>query len=141
LFASGQPLTNRNGFIGKNVAILRPGTDLTGFVASPGAKGGLAPVSVTPTGGVGSITVAIVAPTPPTGWTVTEADAIAIRNLDPHSSTNYTTASGSDASSPYSIVLSSLAAGSYLVAGWLKWQKPDGSTAYGVSVNGTATAT
>lgn len=141
LFASGQPLTNRNAFIGQNVKVLRPGTDLTGFIGSPGAKGGLAPASISVTPGTGQLTVAVTAPAIPTGWTIAKAVAIAIKDLDPHSSTDFTTVEGEDASSPYSIVLTGLATSLYLVSAWLQWTKPDGSTAYGVSVNGTGTPT
>lgn len=141
LFASGQPLTNRNAFIGQNVKALRPGSTLAAFIGSPGAKGGLAPTGITVTPGTGQLTVAVTAPTLPTGWTIAKAVAIAIRDGDPHSSTFFTTTEGEDASSPYSIVLSSLSTNLYRVSAWLVWTKPDGSTAYGLSLNGSGTPT
>lgn len=140
-FASGQPFTDRNAFIGKNTAILRPGTDLTGFLGSPGAKGGLAATAVVATPGSGQLSVAVTAPAIPTGWTINKAVGIAIRDVDPHTSTFFTTTEAEDATSPYTVVLTGLSTNLYLVSCWFEWMKPDGSLAYGVSVNTTGTPT
>jgi hypothetical protein len=46
-----------------------------------------------------------------------------------------------DASSPYDITLSGLAAGVYYVGAYFEFAKPDGSTAYGPSISDTDTVT
>ena len=141
LFTAGQPLYNRNSFMGKNIKVLRPGTTTTAFIGSPGAKGGLAPTSIAVTPGANQLTVAFTNPTAPTGWTLAAAVAMAVLNADPHTSTTYTTVAGEDDTTFNSVVLTGLAASLYTVSAWLQWTKPDGTTAYGVSINATATPT
>lgn len=141
LYSTGQPFYNRNAFIGKNVKSLRAGTDMTAWIASPGAKGGVSPLSVTATGGSGEVTVTFTNPTPPTGWTIAAAVAAATKSGDPHTATTYNVVAGEDSSTFDSVALTGLSAGSYEIAAWLKWTKPDGTTAYSVSINRTATAT
>jgi len=139
--AKGKKYTDRNKFIGDNTKILRPGTDMTGFTGSPGANGGLVAASIAATPAAGQITVALGAPDLPTGWTITKGVAWVIKNADPHSATDYSSAAGSDLTTPYSIVLTGLDATEYLVMGWFEFLKPDGSTAYGPSISTTATPT
>lgn len=142
-YAKGMPLTNRNAYIQANLPELRGKANLHGFVGSPGSGGGLAAEAVAPTGGAGSVTVALTAPTLPTGWTITAAHAVAIKDQDTTASP-WTqvpaTVYGTDATAPYSIPLT-VAAGTYDVAAWFEYKKADGSTAYGPSttVQGTAT--
>lgn len=140
LFATGQPFTDRNAMIGRNTAAMRAGTDITAMVFSPGAKGGISPTAVSASGGSGSVTVTVTAPTAPTGWTIVAAHAAAIRSQDPHSGVLYTMTAGQDTSAPYSIALT-VSAGAYEIGAWLEWTKPDGTTAYSPSTNTTATAT
>jgi len=136
-FAKGQPLTNRNAFLSKNIPILRPEADLTGMVLSPGAKGGL---SVIPTlvGGALQITVSAAAPAPlPSGWTVTRFIAAAIKNQDPQMDSDFEVFTGFDNTTPYSVVLAGLeAATEYLAGGWFEFQTTanPNSLAYGLSV-------
>lgn len=140
-FATGAKFTNRNAFIAKNLAGLRAGTDLTTLLGSPGAKGGLSPTSITVTPGSGTLTVAFTNPTAPTGWVIAAAVAAAIKNTDPHTTTNYAIVAGEDDATFDSVALTGLAAGAYQVMAWLKWTKPDGSVAYGVSLSAIGTAT
>lgn len=140
LFATGQAFTNRNAFNKSNISGLRTATTLANLHFSPGAKGGLALTSLTPTAGSGDISVAFVAPTPPTGWSLTEVIVAAIADQDPHSGVLYRITAGTAAASP--IVLSGLTAGQlYRVGGWPKWAKADGTVAYGPSIDGSATPT
>ena len=142
LYAQGQVLTGRNAFIGQNTAILRPETDNDLMIFSPGAKGGPAPTSVSAAAAVTAINVTIVPPTPPTGWTVTQCVAAAVRQQNPQSGILYSWASGFDATDPYVVALTGLVTGQvYVVGGWVQYAKPDGSVAYSPSLNDTETPT
>jgi hypothetical protein len=147
LFASGQVLTNRNAFVGKNVQAMRnkggvPDTDLANFIFQPGAKGGISAAGATFTGAAGQITIAVTQPTSvPTGWTISQAIGAVIPQQAPTSGTLYQMVEGTDVSPPYSIVITGLAAGNYQCAAFLEWIKPDASVAYSASITGTATVT
>ncbi len=140
-FASGKPLTNRNAFASTNIPLLRVGSDTAAFVASPGAKGGLAAGAATATGGSGTIATTLAAPALPTGWTITQASAVAIKSADPHSSLVYTSAFAFDASSPYAPAFSGLASGLWDVSLWFQYLTDKGVIAYGPSQTVTATVT
>ncbi len=117
-------------------------TDLTDLQISCSALSGLPASGLTVTPGSGTLTVGLTAPSLPAGWTITQGNAAAIRNEDPHSGTNYNVAYGFDASSPYSIALTGLTASEeYIVGGWFTFLRDDGKTAYGVSVQTTGTPT
>lgn len=142
LFAKGKVLTGRNAFTKSNLANLRTASDLSDFIFSPGALGGPPPESMTPVGGSGTITTAVVAPaSTPVGWSITQAVVAAIADGDPQSSQLYAITAGFDASNPYSVVLSGLDAGDYEVGAWLQWLRPDGLIAYSPSIQDTATVT
>lgn len=135
LYAQGQVLTGRNAFVGQNTRALRSETDLADMILSPGAKGGIIAASMVATGGALSISVALTAPALPTGWTITQGVAVAIRDQDPQTEVLYAVASGFDATDPYAINLTGLAAATdYLCGGWFEYAKPDGSVAYGASL-------
>lgn len=142
-YAKSYVMTNRNAWMKKNVGVLRDETTLDGITLSPGAAGGL---SVTPTitGGSGTITIALTAPSPlPAGWTITDAIGAAILDQNPTTGTDYAITVGSDSSDPYSIVLSGLAAGDYQAAGWFVFQKSTLATdlAYGPGIAEVVTVT
>jgi len=140
LYATGQVLTGRNAFVGQNIKAMRVETDLELMVFSPGAKGGVAPSAVSAAGGALSIAVTVTPPSIPTGWTITAAWAAAIQSQNPQSGVIYTPVVNFDATAPYVVNLTGLAAATlYQVGAWLEWEKPDGSTAYSASVNDTAT--
>jgi hypothetical protein len=112
------------------------------MVFSPGAKGGIAPSAVVGTAGSGQISVAITAPTPPTGWTITAVVAAAIGNVAPDSFTFERITAGSEADPMDPVVLTGLTPSQeYVVGGWIEWLRPDGRPAYGASLNDTATPT
>lgn len=139
--AKGRPFTNRNKFASVNVKALRGETDLTNYTGSPGANGGLPADSMTPTGGTGTISVTFTAPTLPTGWTLTKAVAVAQTDENPQTATEFTTFTETADATPWTVDFSDLDAGDYHVSGWFEMTKPDGSTAYGPSLEGTATVT
>lgn len=139
-YAKGQPFTDRNGFVGKNVNILREETDVQSMIFSPGAKGGLPPSSFSAAGGSGTITGTVVTPTPPTGWTIAAAVMVAIVDQNPQSEVLYSTFEAEDAVTPFTApVISGLAAGDYVAGCFLRWNKPDGTLAYSASLLDTAT--
>lgn len=145
-FATGKPLTNRNALTSKNVAAMNGKTDRSLFVGSPGSGGGVAPTAVTAaaTATAGELAVTITAPAAPAGWTLQAAQAFAMENTDPSKTVpspigeaeNTTpTVSGDTIVNITGLVNTA----EFVAAGWLKWMKPDGTTAYGPSLNGTAT--
>ena len=139
-YASGKPLTPRNAFIQANLSNLREQADLANLQLSRGALGGFAPTSVTLTPGDGEIAVAFGIPDLPTGWTVAAAWAAAVLEQDPQTGTDWTMVGGTNAVDPYGVTLSGLTNGSeYRVCGWLSFVRPDGQTAYGVSINDSDT--
>lgn len=143
-FAKGRPFTGMNKFVGENLRVLRGEADFTNFIGSPGARGGLPADSITavPGGLGGEIDVTFVPPTPPTGWTLTQAVAVAFPDQDPSNYFTGVITALSDAVAPYEINFTGLTAGAdYAVSGWLQWEKPDGSVAYSVSVTDIVTAT
>lgn len=140
-FATGQVLTGRNAFVGQNLAAVRGDTDLANFIFSPGAKGGLPAAATVFTPGVAQVTVALTEPTLPTGWAITKAIAAAILDGAPESLTSYVQTVGTDAATPFSIVLSLVATTTYAVGGWFEYTKADGTVAYGPSVTSLETTT
>lgn len=142
-FAQGRPFTGMNKFVGENLRVMRGEPDMNLFIGSPGAKGGPAPVSVVAATGTnaGEVTATIVPPSPPPGWTLTSAVACAFPDGDPAGFFTGPFVAGEDTTSTYVITLAGLgAAVDCQVAGWLKWEKPDGSVAYSVGITDQATS-
>lgn len=134
-FAVGQVLTGRNAFCGNFVKNVRGENDLLLMNGSPGAKGGIAATSIALTPAAGEITVDFTNPAPPTGWTLTAAQAIIIADQDYAAASTYLTQEDEDTVTKNQIIFNGLdAATAYDVMGWLKWEKPDGSVAYGPSI-------
>jgi len=139
-YSTGQKFTDRNAFVKSDLPALRAGVDLTGFIASPSTGGAPAFTNFAAVGGAGSVTVTADDPVLPTGWAVSKFIAGAIVNDDPHTSTNYTSYTGSDAASPYSVALA-VPAGTYMAFAFFEYTKPDGTLAYSISQAGSAVAT
>jgi len=138
LFSSGKPLTSRNAFLQRNILTLREASSLLDFVASPGVGGGYAPEDAMATVDAANnrITVTIVPPSLPAGWSVVAAYAMALRDQDPHEKPMEAPKLGTATTSPYSVTLDNLTDGaSYVIAIWIEYEKPDGSTVFGPSVN------
>lgn len=141
-FAQGQPLTDWNAFTGKFSKLLKGETDLSLMQFSPGAKGGLPAISIGAVPTANDITLTFVNPAPPTGWTLTSAQAACVVDGDPLTVTDYSWVADEDDTTQVTVVLSGLTASTpYAVGGWLKWAKPDLSTAYGVSLTQLVTTT
>lgn len=147
-FATGKPFTNRNAFGGQNLAAMRGQVDRTDYIASPGANGGVAPTAVTGTGGAssGEIDVTVTSPPTPTGWTLVSAQVFAMQDGDPADQVPAPIAEAENTSPTEDgdtvVTVSGLEANTlHVIAGWLEWTKPDGSTAYGAAIANTATST
>ena len=135
-FAQGQVLSGRNAFIGKNVEALRTVTIIDDVVASPGAKGGLAPESLIVTPAALQLTYDVTVPAPPTGWTLVSAVGMLLPQQDPQTDAFSEVFLLEDLATPYSLVFTGLtAATTYVASIWLEWTKADASIAYGASIN------
>jgi len=142
LYATNSRFTARNGWLKQNVGPLRSETDLELITLSPAAGSGIIAASITATGGNDQVTIDLVAPSLPTGWTITKAWAMVVANVDPQTSDVYSVGSGSDATSTYQVVITGLlSVQEYVCAAWFEYLKPDGSTAYGLNLIDTATTT
>jgi hypothetical protein len=133
-----------NAFVGENNRLLVGASDLEFLLASPGAGGGLPPLSVT--GGTGAnageVTVTVVPPTQlPDGWTIVKAWGLAVKDQDPTGLLTGAVVEGSDTTDPYVITIAGMGAGTLCrVMGWFEYLKDNGKTAYSVSLNDNATA-
>jgi len=135
-FAVGQKFVGRNAYLGKNVNLTRPETDLDDYIGSPGAKGGLAPLTLVLTSvAAGGIEAVVTAPAPPTGWTLTAAQATMLKEQTPQAVVTDIVQEGEDLAAPFSIDIVGLDTVEYQVQAWLKWLKADGSIAYGASIS------
>lgn len=139
---SGRALTAQNLVIQQNLPILQTASDNSGFIFSPGARGGLPPASIVITPGNDQLTVDVTPPSAPPGWTLTAAQVAAIPDQDPHDPIIGRIAAGEDLTSTYSVVLTGLlSAQLYHVGAWLKWLTDTGFIAYSIAVTGDGTTT
>lgn len=143
-FATGRKFLNFNAFVGENNRLLVGQTDMQSAIMSPGARGGIPPVQVLASTGAGSgeIDVDFTYPTQlPDGWTVTQIAAAAIIDQDPTLIFSGPFVADTAAAPGTSITLTGMGAAEDCVAyGWIEYEKPDGSTAYSVSLADTATS-
>lgn len=141
-YATGKPFVNRNAFVSSFVRFLRGEADFTNFQASPGARGGLPPASLALTPGTAEIDVALVTPEAPDGWTLVGTTWLAFVDGDPALGFNTELLSGQETISPDAFTITGLTGGEdYIVSVFLEWMKPNGQTAYSVSLTDTATPT
>jgi len=142
LYGSNSRFTDRNGFIKKNLSNLRSQADLTNFIFSPSAGGGLSASQIVVTPGNDQLQVVLTAPTLPTGWTIVQAIMAVIRQQDPQSGTLYNVTAMVDATAAYDVTFTGLAsAQTYVVGGWFEFTKADGSPAYGQALMTTGLTT
>jgi hypothetical protein len=140
-FAKGKAFTDRNAFIGQNTKALRSETDLNMMVFSPGAGGGLQPVSAVFTGGSGKIDVATVNPNAPSGWTLNGLAMFAVKQGDAHTLGFSTINEVMATVTKEKAEITGLDAGVYVTGATLVWTKDNSATAYSVAITGTATVT
>jgi hypothetical protein len=142
-FAVGKQFIGRNIWIARNVQPLQAQVNMNNLVMTPGDASTLPPIGMTLTPGVGTVTVAITAPTPPTGWTIQAAVAARLRDDDPtiiQPYSDWAWQEGEDAAAPYSIVITPGNTEIGQFAGFLRWTAPDGSTRYSSALRGQASA-
>lgn len=141
-FATGRPFTGFNAFIGENRLAINTNTDLQQFIGSPGSRGGLPQDSMAAAATVnpGELEVTFQTPDPPDGWTLEASVAVAFKDQAPDARLETTLTADEATADPWTITLTGLAEGElHVVAGWLRWTKPDGRIAYGTSTVDTAT--
>lgn len=143
-------LTTPNMFNKANLSAMRANGTNHGLVTSPGAGGAPACPAVAIVPGASKLSLTIAAPVLPSGWTAvpkmwgqavkawTGTDAAAV-------GTDYTMHEGSDdtpAAGSYAFDITGLTTGTlYTVAAFFSVLRPDGTTAYSATVNGTGTPT
>ena len=138
-YATNSRFTATNGFIKQNLPQLREATAVDEMVLSPSTGGGIPAVSIALTGGALQITAVLTAPTLPTGWTIVASHALAIKQQNPQSDDDFQLFYQTDASTPYSMVITGLAASTeYVVGGWFEYQKTPTERAYGLAINDAA---
>lgn len=138
----GIPMTAQNMIASKNISILRDATDLNDMVLSPGALGGIPPSSIVVTPGNDQLSVAVTAPSPPTGWTLTAAQGVVVPDQDPHDPIAGVPVAQEDLTSTYTLVFTGLLDSTdYQVAVWLKWLTTSMNVAYSIALREQATTT
>ena len=139
-YSKGRPFFNRNAFISTNLSVLRgatgaPPMNMAGSFMSPGANGGIAAGNLVPSsGGAGALTLTLAAPTLPDGWTIVKEHAVAKKQVEPSTSTDYSSNYSSDNADPYAATFAGLPTGTYDCFAFFEYLKPDGTTAYSPSV-------
>lgn len=132
---TGIPMTAINMVLSKNTGLLREEIDLNLMVLSPGAKGGIPPTGIVSTPGSGQLSVAVSVPTAPSGWTITAAQGVVLRDQDPHDPLIASPVAVEDLTSTYTLVFTGLTGSEvYQIGVWLKWETPNGDAAYSVAL-------
>ena len=140
--ADGQVLTGRNKFQGNFVAENRGEVDLLSWNISPGAKGGIPPLSIaSTTPGVNDIVLTMTQPTPPDGWALTSVQGFVIRDQDPQTGILFATDEQEDAGGLVLTFPALTTAVLYVCGAWTKWLKADLTVAYSVALMTTETPT
>lgn len=142
-YSNGKVMTDRNAFTKFNLAPLIGQSDLTNFVFSPGAFGGLPPAAAVATPGDDQISIAVTAPSVlPAGWTIEAAVAAVIRQQDPQTGVLYDVLALEDVAAAYVLLFTGLAnAQAYRWGAWLRFLRPDGTKAYSTALTGVSTTT
>ena len=143
-FALGRPFLGLNKFVGENNRLLVGQSDLSTMIMSPGARGGLPPVSFAAVAGAatGSISATIVPPAQlPDQWTITQWVAVAIPEQDPVGIFEGPFVAGAQALAATPVVLTGLGAGTVCrVFGFIEYENQQGLKAFSVSLSAPATA-
>jgi hypothetical protein len=138
----GIPMTAQNMVQFKNVFDLRDAVTLDDMTLSPGAAGGIPPSGIVVTPGNDQISVAVSVPSAPTGWTLTAAQGVVLREQDPHATILESPTAVEDLTSTYTLVFTGLAnAQTYQIGVWLKWLTTNQSEAYSIALRDTALTT
>lgn len=134
-FATGRAFVGRNAFMGQNTEAMRGEVDMDLFVGSPGARGGLPPLTMVPTTvAAGGIEVPMTEPAIPASWTLVSAQALVFEDQDPAVAFAGTVSAGEDVATPFTVDFTGLPTVNHQVRGWLRWTKPGGQDAYSVAL-------
>lgn len=137
---TGIPMTPINMVLSKNVFALRDAMNLDDMVLSPGARGGVPPTDIVVTPGSGQLSVAVSVPSAPSGWTLTGAQGVVLRDQDPHDALVETPVGAEDLTSTYTLVFTGLTGSEvYQVGVWLKWLTTNQDFAYSVALRDQGT--
>ena len=140
LYADGFRITDRNAFLKANVSPLRAAADLDAMVISPAAKSGFMASAMVITPTTGQLSVAVTPPEIPAGWAIVKCHGLAIPQQDPNTGSDYSLGYASDDTDPYTVVITGLVnATVYVVGVWFEFTRPDGSSAFGQSLQDTGT--
>lgn len=143
-FCKGRPFLPFNKFVGENNRLLVGQTDFANAIMSPGALGGLPPISVTASTGAatGELDVEVIVPTQlPDGWSVLQIAAAAIIDQDPIGIFSGPFVADVAASPATEVTLTGLGAAEDCMAfGWVVYTRNDGQLAYSVSLSSPATS-
>ena len=141
LYAKGKPLTGPNAFQQKNLVALKGQTTITDIIYIPAVAGGPPNQGVAITPGSGTLACTGTPPTLPSGWTITEMVATAMKQQDPSGETepniSYTL---TKTATPWTVTFTGLAhTQDYVVGiGW-KLLRSDSAVAFGGSTNAVGT--
>ena len=140
-FALGRAFTGMNALVGENMRVLRAEPDLTLFIGSPGARGGIPANSfaAAATANAGQLLCTFGLPDAPDGWAISYVQVAALQNVNPGTRVTGSIVAGETAAPGNTVLLTGLtSATGYAVAGWIKWTKPDGTFAYSVGITDIA---
>lgn len=133
---SGRPLTSRNLWTKRNLALLREEVDIDLLVMSPGAKGGLPGDYVITSPSTNIIATPSVPSSLPSGWTIVGSIAVALKEQNPQSDADYDMKVSGAATGPnWVATITAPGTGDWLVGAWLVFQRSSNVTdlAYGPS--------
>lgn len=143
-YASGRRFLGLNAFIGENRLSIGTDPDMSNFIGSPGARGGIPLVAMAAASAVaqGGIDVDFTVPAVPAGWTLQATVVMAFVQQAPTAVFPGGAVEAEVLVAPWDHALVGLTPGAtYVVSGWARYVKPDGSIAYSPSITDTAVAT
>jgi len=142
-FASGRKFTDMNAFVGENNRVLNGALDFAGFLGSPGARGGLPPLSVSAADGGDNTSVDVTVTAPdqiPDGWMIVGVAAVAFIDQDPTGIFSGPLKADSVDAPATTVNLTGFApADEVRVSGWVIYEKPNGTLAYSVGLTDVVT--
>lgn len=132
LYAQGKKLTARNAFTKFNLPTLRPAVTLDAFTISPGALGGLPPLTLVVTPGNDTLNLEVTHPTVvPTDWSIVSTIFAVLHEQDPQTGVLYDITAQEIAVPTVDADFDDLDdMTEYQCFAFLKWLRSDGFTAY-----------
>ena len=143
LYVKGQPMGPGNAFGQANIPVLRSQTNLARLIFTKAAKGGVSLAAIALTAGAGQITANLTLPPMPSGWTLTGAVVMWIKDQSPAVETESPQIFSHALTTPFtSYVITGLTASQeYWVGAYPIMTNAAGETVYGASLKDHATPT